>query len=287
MNVRAKTLTVLSFALATILPVFAAGPVPETAIIGGIHIGESTPVAPARPRKQPAFKVKNSTTHRHSDGRRVTVQEVEQPESDKVVRKEKTRTPAASTEIPPAQKPVLRDTPAARPLMRHIGVSATIYGRGEQKRTRLTINSVHGTWHGWSNIDFRHLSGIWGYRANGREYFLTLGHGIARADNGKPRTLDEAYRDGCPRTRRLAGNKAAFILTGKTENHTPQAHEYLRDLHTLYRKERPALTAAFHKREQNNKHRANNPPPPPKDSVTISFWKRDLSGNGTGKEARK
>lgn len=281
MNVCEKLSAAILLPLLVAVPLCPAqSPETDTAIIGGIHTGEPSAASP-RPRKERVHKVCNTTRRVHPNGCRVTLQEVEQPADDPVFVRKSAREPAPEP-LPPAEEPVLRNTPAAVAEMRTIAVSATIYGRGNEKRTRLTIRSEDGTWRGWSTIDFRHMAGITAFRANGRDYFFLLGHGAAYADNGRLSTLEDARRAGCPP--RIRRSVATFTLDPGRENRIPLAREYFHDLHTLYRREKTNLTAAFRKREENNRQHASRRKAPsrPPAPVTIRYWKRDHAATAQG-----
>lgn len=241
----------------------------DTAIIAGPRAGEPAATRTAAARVQRDWNVRR-TSVRHVNGRSVTIQEVEAPPFVAPARK------TVPTPLAPAEASARRDAPVARPAMRVIGVSAVIYGRGEQKRTRLTVSTLNRDFHAWSNIDFRHMDGLVLFRANGREYFIFTTHLEARDARGRIKTIGDAVADGCPRGRSLASGNAAFTAADDRESRSPLAGDILHDLHTLYRKEGEHLAKAFHYRRQQEALRKPTTPPPPPGPVTIRFWKRDM-----------
>ena len=241
----------------------------ETRIIGILNTGETSKPAPAKPL--PDFKVRASKTHR-VDGRNVRIEQIEPPEF-KEVRAQKNEV----REIDSKDSPWLKNTPITRP-MRVIAVSSTIYGKGINKLTRITLHYEKNNYYAWSNIDFRHLQGISAYKANGREYFILLGMGLARDDQGEVMNIEDAYKMGCPRQLAPSENNTGFIYTGDSErNKDPKAllaREILEDMHTLYRMEKANLRQAYHQYVKNQAQHAAElkANPPKKKDVTIRYW---------------
>ncbi|MBK1829145.1 hypothetical protein JIN77_00265 [Verrucomicrobiaceae bacterium R5-34] len=210
-------------------------------------------------------------------GRNVTIQEIEAPELPLVV-------PEKEDEqlLAPEDNPWLKNTPAVQP-MRVIAVSSTIYGTGANKVTRITLHYQGDSYHAWSNIDFRHMQGFSAYKANGREYFILLGAGLARDDQGKIMSINAAYAEGCPSQLTTLGKEVAFIYVPDSEPQSNvklnQAREILEDMHTLYGKEKVKLAAAYESRVQlavMNTARAEEIRNTPPGDATIRFWKRDM-----------
>lgn len=278
MNVRMTHRLVTFLLVLLVAPIcLGAEPDSDTAIIVGPHVGEPTAEAPIQPRKQRDWKVRN-TSVRQVGGRSVTIQEVEPPILEKATR--------ATTPAPRQAAPTDTPNTVAQLPMRVIGITATIYGRGNEKRTRLTINTQRKTFYAWSNIDFRHMDGLVAFRANGREYFLIMGHDLARDDRGRLKTLRDATLDGCPRKNTLASTSATFALVAEQNSRSPLAREILHDIHTLYRQEKQHLTDAFNHRQRTAAHPKPAAPPSPPKPVTIRFWKRDLSKQNAESRAR-
>ncbi len=132
------------------LPLFAApatqaGQAPATAVTGRLSDG-SAPVQKARPpAPQRVYKVRSSHT-RAVGNRMVTIQEVEPPAARNAARKQPART--AETSAP------------AYPPAEFIIVTSTVYGRGDNALTKLSV------WHRgeyatcWSNINGHYLTGF-------------------------------------------------------------------------------------------------------------------------------
>jgi len=249
----------------------------ETRIIGGLNTGETNPEEVKKPPIKRDYAVKQ-TFKQKVGGRNITIEEIEAPEIPPVISKK-----TDVLEVVPQDNPSLKNTPAVKP-MRVIAVSSTIYGKGVNKLTRITLHYQGNDYHAWSNIDFRHMQGFTAYKANGREYFILLGAGLERDKQGKVMSLKDAYAAGCPRRLTSSGKDARFIYTAhsnaQSDSKPIQAREIFEDMHTLYRKEKAKLAAAHKSRlalaSVNAALAEDKRNAPPKD-VTIRFWKRDMA----------
>ena len=163
--------------------------------------------------------------------------------------------------------------------MRMIFLSASVYGRGQHKLTKLTLFHAGKECEAWSNIDFHHLNGFPAFRVENREYMQLLAVYNSRAKDGLVKPLSEAAVDGYPRANRsLNPSSAAFIIT-EIEPVDQHSRQILADIHQLYRKQKLRLQSAHELRKQNaklnNAKRINEKPSPPKP-ITIHFWERDV-----------
>lgn len=243
---------------------FGAKPAPDTAITGQLATGEPSGKAvadPAQlPQTRPGYVVKQ-VARRKTGGRDVTIQEIEPP-------KEEGTSPNASSPVGKnrAKSPQTTSAKKAPATPKLIVVTATVYGKGKNARSKVTLQCDGKQCTAWSRADFRLMTGFTQFKANGRPYFI-----ISSVTEGKGKPEIE----GKGRFQRK-GRAKDFAVThlAKDDKHS---RRILRDLHKLYHVEKDKLQHAHQLRKQNAALRKASPSssPPPKP-VTIRFWKRDM-----------
>lgn len=261
MNVRVLFFIIFFFAVLVAVPLcLGAKSKPDTAVIGGIYTGEDTAKVPQKPRVKRDYVVKRSFKQKVGN-RSVTVQEVEPPAEDPPTKKNLLQDTQPSRRSTPAYSKRLETNIPPKLIV----VNATVYGKGKNARSKITLWHDNKKCVALSRVDFRLMSGFTQFRANGRPYFLI--ENIVDADTSKNKNAAGAF----PKNRRMLAR--GFIVTDIEEGDT-QSRRILRDLHKLYRVEQHKLRAAYQKRKQNGAQLKSSEPDKP---VTIRFWKRDMS----------
>jgi len=228
----------------------------NTFVIGGIYTGEDAVVIPQKPRVKRDYVVKQ--TFRQKVGNRsVTIQEVEPPVEEPKPEK-------CLLENRPTLKHVISIKPEAYVSPKFIVVTATVYGKGKDTRSKITLWHNNKKCIAHSRADFRIMSGFTQFKANGRPYFML--ENIIDADaSGKKSTANQIISN-----RKIPSR--GFLVT-YIDDGDIQLREMMRDLHELYRVEQQNLRSAYKKRKQNG---IRQKPLEPDKPVTIRFWKRDL-----------
>ena len=267
MNVYVKILIVSFFLLLAIIPLcFASEPAVDTAIIGGIHTGEEVAKTPRKPRVKRDYAVKQ--TFRQKVGNRsVTIQEVEPPAEEPKPERDLLEDRQTDRQVVPSE-------PEEYISPKFIVVTATVYGKGKDTRSKITLWHDNKKCVAISRADFRLMSGFTQFKANGRPYFI-LEHIVDADAPGQKSTANSL-----PRHRRIPSG--GFVVT-EIEKGDTQLRQILRDLHKLYRVEQQNLRSAYEKRKQNG---IRQKPPEPDKPVTIRFWKRDLSKENAERRAK-
>lgn len=238
----------------------------DTAVIGGIYTGEDAVATLQKPRMKRDYVVKQSFRQKVGS-RSVTIQEVEPPAEEP--KPEQNLSPDTQTErqVAPA-KPEEYVSP------KFIVVTATVYGKGKNTRSKITLWHDNKKCVAISRADFRIMSGFTQFKANGRPYFV-LEH-IVDADAPEQKNTANQLK-----TNRRIPSKG-FVVT-EIEKGDTQLRQILRDLHKLYRVEQQNLRSAYEKRKQNG---VRQKPSEPDKPVTIRFWKRDLSKENAERRAK-
>ena len=183
----------------------------DTAITSHLATGEPTSKSPEPKKVKRHFNVKN-TFRQRVKGRNVTLQEVDPP----VLPEQKSSPKQGANTHSTLEVPynTAEQEPQDVEPMRFIGVSATVYGKGEKKQTYLKIWYNGKIAKAWSNINGNFLGGFSGFKANGREYMLMLGHSNAYDSRGKVKNLKAAARQGCPLDHWVfQSNRINFVVT--------------------------------------------------------------------------
>lgn len=265
MNVRVLLVIVSFFVVLVVAPLcFGAKPAPDTAITGQLATGEPSGKAvadPAQlPQARPGYVVKQ-TARRKTGDCDVTIQEIEPPKE--TATSPNATSPVSKNRARPTKTIPAKEAPATPKL---IVVTATVYGKGKNTRSKVTLQCDGKQCTAWSRADFRLMTGFTQFKANGRSYFI-----ISSVTEGKGKPEIE----GKGRFQRK-GRAKDFAVTrlAKDDKHS---RRILRDLHKLYHVEQDKLQHAYQLRKQNAALRKANPSssPPPKP-VTIRFWKRDM-----------
>jgi len=136
----------------------------DTAVIGGIYTGEDAVATPQKPRVKRDYVVKQ--TFRQKVGNRsVTIQEVEPPVEE----------PKPEKNLPEdreTDKQVISVKPEAYASPQFIVVTGTVYGKGKDTRSKITLWHDNKKCVALTRADFRIMSGFTQFKANGRPYFI-------------------------------------------------------------------------------------------------------------------
>lgn len=261
MNVRVLFFIIFFFVVLVAAPLcLGAQPKPDTAVIGGIYTGEDTAKVSQKSRVKHDYVVKRSFKQKVGN-RSVMVQEVEPPAEDPSARKNLSQDTQPDRRSTPARS----KKPETNVPPKLIVLNATVYGKGKNARSKITLWNGNQKCVALSRADFRLMSGFTQFKANGRPYFLI--ENIVDADTSKNKNAVGTF----PKNRRIP--MRGFVVTDIEEGDT-QSRQMLRDLHKLYRVEQHKLRLAYEKRKQNGVRKKT---PEPDKPVTIRFWKRDLS----------
>lgn len=238
----------------------------DTAVIGGIYTGEDAAAAPQKPRVKREYVVKQTFTQKVGN-RNVTIQEVEPPAEESKPEQNLPQDVQTEREVVPV-KPEEQVSP------KFIVVTATVYGKGANTRSKITLWHDNKKCVAISRADFRIMSGFTQFKANGKPYFMLENIVDANAP-GQKETANQLKIN-----RRIPSR--GFVVT-EIEDGDIQLREILRDLHKLYRVEQQNLRNAYEKRKRNG---IRQKPPEPDKPVTIRFWKRDLSKENAERRAK-
>ena len=238
----------------------------ETTIVGVVYTGEKPETKPQKSRAKRDYVVKQ--TFRQKVGKRsVTIQEVAPPlEKDKLGQKESWDV-SMEGEKEPSQ-------PGEYTAPKLIVVTATVYGKGKNTRSQITLWHDNRECVAVSRADFRIMSGFTQFKASGRPYFML--ENIIDADStGQKGKVGQLTTD-----RRVPST--GFVVT-KIEDGDKESRQILRDLHKLYQVEQGNLRSAYEQRKRNG---VRQKVPEPDKPVTIRFWKRDLSKENAERGAK-